>query len=1273
MKKITLTLLLFLFSMGISHSQVLIGEGTNTEQVVPINTYYGYTYSQSIYLSSEINATGTITSLQWYFSGSTALTNNQDIVIYFGQTDKTSFDSSSDFIPVDELTQVYSGGIVTNSTPGWKTITLNTPFVYDNISNLVIAVDENTPNYDNSADDFYNTSVSGQRSIYAFSDIVNFDPSDPNNDQNEFPSRGIVAFVPNIILGGIQQDCPNPSGIVVSNVTITDATATWTAAEGQTSWEVIIQETELGTPETTASGVAVTGTPTYTKTDLTDNTMYTAYVRAICSETEKSGWVASQSFNTLCLFFDDFEENFDSTPYGSIPNCWSSKKVSTNSFTYVQTVDYNSASPSNCIEMYNSGDAEAELLLISPGLTSIGSNTHRIKFKARSYGNSNTLILGTMTDPTDVSTFTTLNTYTLNDSYTDFNYTFNATTTDNFIAFKHGGGQTYVSIFIDDVVWEPIPTVAPECISDLNVTINEECGNFPSLFEWAAVDGADGYYLSIGTSENGGDLVVDNVNVYNALNYMFSGNPGTTYYFKVTPYNAFGSAMDCFEDNFTTYEDGCYCVSEPLSVDNSGITLVQINEAEFQNEPGEGDAVTYYDFTVDGATDILQGVITSLNITFEIGYTYNTNVWIDYNDNYTFEASELVYSGNSSNVNPTVLNASFLTALTANLGEHRMRIGATASTQTPPNPCFNQYGGVTLDFLINVLEAPTCLPPSNTNVTNITANTAQVNWTSEGTSFNVEYDYAPFLQGSGTVISGIEANMVTLSDLDSQQDYMYYIQNNCDTDGLSPWIGPFTFRTACDAFGDFEENFTTEESIVAPECWYTLKNATSQYSSIQIYSYNDYVEMYNSDDANAELYLITPNLTALPNGDHRAKFKAFSYSSDVSVIVGTMTDPAMGSTFTAVETIPLTDSFMEYAVSFNTTTADTHVAFKFVGNNSYQSVYIDDFVWEPIPTVAPVCVSDLNIATNTDCGNYPSTFTWSAVPGADFYNLTIGTTSGEGTTINLGNVTSYSFEGNYDTTYYYTLVPENAFGPAVGCVEGTFTTYSEGCYCESIPSSFDNSGITNVSINESEFANGEVSYTDFSSDEDIVIYQGQLTDVQVSFATGYTYNTYLFIDFNDNYVFEPTEQVFAGESTNENPTVYDASFTLADDATLGVHRMRLVTYDYTETPAMGNPCYSGTYGVTADFNVSVQDILSTGGFESNSFAAYPNPVKDMLTLSYTKNITNVEVFNLLGQQVLFLNMDANKGQVDMSHLPSGTYLVKVNSETGVKTIKVIKE
>jgi hypothetical protein len=87
----------------------------------------------------------------------------------------------------------------------------------------------------------------------------------------------------------------------------------------------------------------------------------------------------------------------------------------------------------------------------------------------------------------------------------------------------------------------------------------------------------------------------------------------------------------------------------------------------------------------------------------------------------------------------------------------------------------------------------------------------------------------------------------------------------------------------------------------------------------------------------------------------------------------------------------------------------------------------------------------------------------------------------------------------------------------------------------------------------------------------------------------------------------------------------------------------------------------------------VETTLSTSNFDASGFKYYPNPVKNVLNLSYTKAISNVAVYNLLGQQVLVKSLNENQSQIDMSPLTQGTYLVKVTSDNQVKTIKVIKE
>lgn len=129
-----------------------------------------------------------------------------------------------------------------------------------------------------------------------------------------------------------------------------------------------------------------------------------------------------------------------------------------------------------------------------------------------------------------------------------------------------------------------------------------------------------------------------------------------------------------------------------------------------------------------------------------------------------------------------------------------------------------------------------------------------------------------------------------------------------------------------------------------------------------------------------------------------------------------------------------------------------------------------------------------------------------------------------------------------------------------------------------------------------------------------------------------------------------------------------------DDAGVGNFSLKTVT---GLTP--GSTLYIGVWkwGTTLDgeFQLAAYDpsLLGNSAFESNGFKSYPNPVKEVLNLSYNKNISSVAVFNLLGQEVMTKAINANQSQIDMSHLSAGTYLLKVTADDQVKTIKVIKE
>ncbi|MBS7786732.1 T9SS type A sorting domain-containing protein [Flavobacterium sp. CYK-55] len=108
----------------------------------------------------------------------------------------------------------------------------------------------------------------------------------------------------------------------------------------------------------------------------------------------------------------------------------------------------------------------------------------------------------------------------------------------------------------------------------------------------------------------------------------------------------------------------------------------------------------------------------------------------------------------------------------------------------------------------------------------------------------------------------------------------------------------------------------------------------------------------------------------------------------------------------------------------------------------------------------------------------------------------------------------------------------------------------------------------------------------------------------------------------------------------------------------------------------GDTLYIGvwSWGTSADgeFQLSVYDpTAATSSFDNANFTYYPNPVDTVLNLNYVKNISSVSVYNLVGQQVMTKTSN-NLTQVDMSHLASGTYLVKVTSDNQVKTIKINK-
>lgn len=231
-----------------------------------------------------------------------------------------------------------------------------------------------------------------------------------------------------------------------------------------------------------------------------------------------------------------------------------------------------------------------------------------------------------------------------------------------------------------------------------------------------------------------------------------------------------------------------YCTPAPTSVDGVGITNVTFSTI---NNTTSDEAGHYGDYsTMIG--DVQQSTSVTVAITYSTGYTYDTKIWIDWNDDLDFEdAGEDVYSGTSLEDNPTTLNASFTVPLTAVLGHHRMRIGGQDGG--PCEPCYTGSYGTYEDYTINVTTAPTCVAPSALISSNLTTTTADIGWTGAVANYNVDYRIVGAATWTSTTVA---TNSISLSSLSPSSTYEIRVQKDCGSGDLSTWA-TLNFNTLC--------------------------------------------------------------------------------------------------------------------------------------------------------------------------------------------------------------------------------------------------------------------------------------------------------------------------------------------------------------------------------------------------------------------------------------------------------------------------------------------
>ena len=331
-----------------------------------------------------------------------------------------------------------------------------------------------------------------------------------------------------------------------------------------------------------------------------------------------------------------------------------------------------------------------------------------------------------------------------------------------------------------------------------------------------------------------------------------------------------------------------------------------------------------------------------------------------------------------------------------------------------------------------------------------------------------------------------------------------------------------------------------------------------------------------------------------------------------------------------------------------------------------------------IAVVAPDCAV-ITLPQSDTLGANQGILGWNQATGAPAgYRITLGTFPGGNDIIDsfdVGNVLTYDIPGNLSsaTQYFLAVTPYNSIGNAVGCAEYEFTTASaadnDNCrsatalqvdanFCDGFAVNGSNAMATDSGVESAECFNYGKNDVWFS-------FVGPQNTASVNISTDFTGGTLVDTEIA-LYTGDCDGLVELACSQDEGTTILSNGFSYNSIIT-----DYPVEAGYSYLVRVSG--YSETNRGTFCLEISTNRTLSNQDFDLASFKAYPNPVKDFLSLSYKQEISEVSIFNLLGQKVFSKSLNATESKIDMSNLSQGTYLVKAVVDGQVKSFKVIKQ
>jgi hypothetical protein len=172
------------------------------------------------------------------------------------------------------------------------------------------------------------------------------------------------------------------------------------------------------------------------------------------------------------------------------------------------------------------------------------------------------------------------------------------------------------------------------------------------------------------------------------------------------------------------------------------------------------------------------------------------------------------------------------------------------------------------------------------------------------------------------------------------------------------------------------------------------------------------------------------------------------------------------------------------------------------------------------------------------------------------------------------------------------------------------------------------------------------------------------------------------IDYNDNGIFEPSEQIFNNVPTTSANVNVNVPFTIPDDALNGEHTLRVRGKWASGTGNLNDPCADLQWGTTVDFKVNIiNGTLSTNDHLINNseliiVSSGENQFRAILNSNpWNTGEVQLNVYTVLGQQIVSGEMNNENGtftyDLNLNRYASGVYLIRVGSSSDGITKRII--